>query len=129
MAFTDEQIQRVWEKGREVEGYNKDKYRQDACGAWMEKNKYGDTSSPFGWEIDHIKPKALLEGQPEDKVDNIDNLRPLQWSNNRAKGDDFPWYATAVAAADNKNVKKLRFLKVNDIVLCKINSLFGGAGQ
>jgi 5-methylcytosine-specific restriction endonuclease McrA len=44
---------------------------------------YGITST-YGWEIDHIKPVAKRGG------DEITNLQPLQWENNRRKGDDYP---------------------------------------
>ena len=43
--------------------------------AWQ---SYGDCESPYGWEIDHINPNG---------GDGIGNLQPLQWQNNRAKGD------------------------------------------
>jgi 5-methylcytosine-specific restriction endonuclease McrA len=46
---------------------------------------HGNTESEHGWEIDHIYPTAL-GGQTE-----LDNLQPLNWQNNRAKGDTYPW--------------------------------------
>jgi len=52
------------------------------------RNKYsdhGNTEAKYGWEIDHIKPLAM------GGLDNIDNLQPLQWENNRKKGDTYPW--------------------------------------
>ncbi len=42
------------------------------------------TQNGNGWEIDHIKPVAKGGG------DELSNLQPLQWQNNRKKGDDFP---------------------------------------
>lgn len=104
MAFTEEQIQRVWEKGREVEGYDKDKYRQDACGAWIKKDMYGKCDSIFGWVIDHVFPLSRI---PKSKIEirnEIDNLRPMNCANNQSKGSDFPEYRSVIRAEGNKNV-------------------------
>lgn len=72
---------RVWWKGRTIQGLNPDQWRLDACGALIYFDDYGKTDSKYGWEIDHIVPVALGGG------DEIDNLQPLQWQNNRAKSD------------------------------------------
>lgn len=83
--FPDSLKKQVWEKGKIVSGIDKDKKRQDACGAWIEWDKHGETvSNGNGWEIDHIKPVA------EKGDDDITNLQPLQWQNNRSKGDTYP---------------------------------------
>ena len=84
-------IQAVWQKGRIVTGYDARFYRKDACGAWMSRNEYGQTTS-LGWEIDHVMPVA------RGGADTYDNLQPLQWQNNRHKGDDFPNWSCAIAA-------------------------------
>ena len=76
--WTDEMIQDVWEKGTVVKGFNKGKYRKDQCGAWIKRDKYGERSSSYGWEIDHISPGG---------TDTLGNLRPLQWQNNVDKSD------------------------------------------
>lgn len=78
MSFGEEEIHQVWEKGKIVQGYNKDKYRKDQCDAWIGREKYGDRTSTMGWEIDHINPGG---------GDSLSNLRPLQWRNNVAKSD------------------------------------------
>jgi 5-methylcytosine-specific restriction endonuclease McrA len=83
--FTNETILAVWNKGQIVSGYDPSLVRKDVCGAWIHWNKYGVTVDyGNGWEIDHKKPVAKGGG------DEIDNLQPLQWQNNRKKGDDFP---------------------------------------
>ena len=38
----------------------------------------------YGWKIDHIKPVA------KGGTDDLNNLQPLQWANNRHKSDNYP---------------------------------------
>jgi len=75
----------VWNKGNIVQGVDASKIRKDNCGAWIHFDKHGDTTeNGYGWEIDHKFPVA------KGGEDNIENLQPLQWQNNRRKGDDYP---------------------------------------
>lgn len=93
-SFTQAEITAVWQKGSVVPGYDPALYRKDACGAWMKKSMYGDTApGGYGWEVDHIKPVS------KGGSDDIGNLQPLQWQNNRRKGDDYPNWACALKAA------------------------------
>jgi 5-methylcytosine-specific restriction endonuclease McrA len=71
----------VWQKAQSVLGYDSNVWRKDACGAWIKYDHYGDCNQSTGWEIDHIKPTS------QGGSDDISNLQPLQWENNRAKGD------------------------------------------
>jgi hypothetical protein len=66
----------VWQKGRIVQGYDPASWRQDVCATWMNFAQYGYVHSNYGWEIGHIEPNG---------GDDLSNLQPLQWQNNRAK--------------------------------------------
>ena len=85
-SFDPSVINTVWEKA--IEYSNKDidpKYvRKDICGASIAKGDYGKTEK-YGWEIDHIKPVS------KGGTDDLSNLQPLHWENNRRKADNFPW--------------------------------------
>jgi len=86
-TFDESTIEAVWKKGEVEPSYPS--FRKDKCGASMQRNKYGKTER-WGWEIDHIKP-VTLGGK-----DDIGNLQPLQWENNRNKGDDYPNWSCKV---------------------------------
>lgn len=88
-GFDDKTIEAVWQKGTPEPGY--ESFRKDACGASMLRSNYGKTEK-WGWEIDHIKPVSA------GGTDELSNLQPLQWENNRKKGDRYPQYVCAVSA-------------------------------
>jgi len=69
----------VWNKGQITQGDpSGNEWRKDACNAWIRHDSYGNRSSRFGWEIDHIDSEG---------GDDLGNLRPLHWKNNVAKSD------------------------------------------
>lgn len=115
MDWSEEQIQYVWNRASIVNGFDKSRFRKDACGAWIMWDKYGDNDSLYGWEIDHIVPKALLEekGYCQKDIDNRDNLRALQHENNASKGDDYPSYTSVVTSEGTENVTMMKYLEVN----------------
>ena len=52
--------------------------------------------------------------------DDIINLRPLQWQNNLSKGDDFPYYFSAVSAQERNNVESVLQFKLNDDLISEL---------
>lgn len=95
MSWSDEMIQKVWEKGSVIAENDKARWRKDECGAWIGRTEYGNRDSQYGWEIDHISPGGS---------DQLSNLRPLQWQNNVEKSDGR--LKCNVAASGNGNVTK-----------------------
>ena len=74
----------VFMKGAVIEGFRANVWRRDMCGHAMKYVEHG-VEGKFGWEIDHIKPVADGGG------DELLNLQPLWWQNNRKKGNNYPW--------------------------------------
>ena len=126
MEITEEKKLEVWNKGIVVENYDGSKYRHDACGAWIRYADYGDRESPFGWEIDHIYPAALLakRGFAQEKIDDIINLRPLNWRNNVSKAHSYPSYLAAVKAVDDRNKLIETPLDINSSVQSDIKEFY-----
>lgn len=119
MQFNEELINQIWEKGLKVEGVDAKKFRKDACGAWIARNKLESTESDFGWSVDYIYPRSKGGG------DNIENLRPLNIQNKNSKGDSYPAYVACLISQDEKNIRRLRTIVVNKKKQRRLNELFG----
>ncbi len=86
---SDDFLRNVWRKGKVVPGRDPEVWRKDICGDLIKYDEHANTDSLYGWEVDHIKPEAL------GGTDDLDNLQPLQWYNNRRKADTYPWRCEA----------------------------------
>ena len=124
--FDKDIIEVVWEKGRVIEGYDPAKFRQDACGAWITRDKYGDKSSNFGWVIDHICPRSLLERHhvPEEVINDMVNLQPMHWANDVAKAESYPIFLSGRYGVDGDNIALVQSFIVNDNVRQALGKLF-----
>ena len=78
-SFRPEIIEAVWQKAQTMRNYAT--LRVDTCGWTIVRQEYGNTRSRYGWEIDHIVP---VSGGGSD---DLGNLQPLQWENNRRKDE------------------------------------------
>src|SRR5580765_4151370 len=77
--FSHDVIEAVWQKARTMGIY--ETLRVDAWGWTIVRQDYGNVRSRYGWEIDHVIPVA------QGGTDDLINLQPLQWENNRRKDE------------------------------------------
>src|SRR5437660_263603 len=87
--FSDATIEAIWAKGVVISGIDPTYVCHDCCGKGIARSEYGRTID-FGWEIDHIKPVA------QGGTDDLWNLQPLYWENNRHKSDNWPSWSCKV---------------------------------
>ena len=76
--FDEVTIEAVWSKAPASSEHPP--LRVDAYGALIWRGGYGNTNSRFGWEIGRRRP--LGNGE----ADELENLQPVQWENNRRNG-------------------------------------------
>lgn len=115
--FSQDIINKVWGKAFTVDGYDNSLFRQDTCGAWIKKDKYG-SEDYLGWEIDHVYP--LSKGGNND----IENLRAMNWQNNRSKADNYPSYQCAIKSNNNKNIRSDEIRTVSEYLQQTLNSKY-----
>lgn len=72
MEYSEQLVQQVWEKARANVDISADLWREDECGAWINRRHYGDTHSDFGWKIANVSA-----GGP----DTLENLRAFHHRN------------------------------------------------
>jgi 5-methylcytosine-specific restriction endonuclease McrA len=73
------QKEQVWKKAKSIRGKDPNSWRKDKYGNKIRFGSYG-TQGKYGWEIDHKNPKD------RGGSDQIRNLQPLHWEENRKKG-------------------------------------------
>ena len=125
--MTEEELkQEAWRNAVIVTDYDANKFRKDACGAWIMWDKYNVTDSVFGWQIDHIYPQSKLKerGFSQDAIDNPANIRAMQHQNNQSKGADYPDYIAVVTSQDNRNVLQRTSLSINAKKQAELKQLY-----
>ena len=99
--FTEVDKQAVWN--------NESNIQKDMCSAWMKYDDYNKADSDYGWQIDHIYPKAgngeMKSIEDHKEVDNIINLQPLAIKNNGngGKGNDYPHFYSVIESDGDQN--------------------------
>lgn len=98
-AFSEELIQKVWDRAQKIENKDPRIYRLDNCGALIKREHYlkKGYALSMGWEIDHIKPKS------KNGTDELPNLQVLQWENKKAKAESFPFWKCIVSGEEDGN--------------------------
>ena len=74
----------AWNNAKPIPGRNPNLQRRDAAGNTISRSAYGK-NSPQGWEVDHKKPSS------KGGSDNPRNLQAMQTSENRHKGNSYPY--------------------------------------
>jgi hypothetical protein len=77
--FDEATVEAVW--SRATNSSDHAPMKVDAYGALIWRGGYCNTNSKFGWEIGYKRPLA------KGGTDDLENLQPLQWENNRRNGN------------------------------------------
>lgn len=85
MNLVEDLKRAAWARTSPVAGQlNSWEFRKDCLGNLVRYQDYGKRTSPFGWELDFIKPRHLGGDT------NSENLQALHWKANAAKSDQIP---------------------------------------
>ena len=92
--WTEDAKKAIWDKAEIIPDEDPSIYRLDPCGDMIKWDEYANDHSPLGWEIDHTYPESTLKdlGVPQELIDDLRNLRPMQASNNATKQNHYPVY-------------------------------------
>lgn len=81
MKFSEALVQQVWEQARASYDMDASLWREDECGAWINRHHYGDPRSEFGWTIENVKAGA---------PDVLENLHAFHHSNSFDRAGGHP---------------------------------------
>lgn len=97
--FSEYLIRKVWEKALIIEDMDPGTYRLDNCGALIKKELYLKEYKALseGWKIDLIKPES------KGGTDELSNLQALQWENEGAKAEFYPFWECIVSGGRKGN--------------------------
>ena len=119
--LNNEIVEIAWEKAKKVDGFAPDLIRQDACGAWIRKDMYGDVNNMYGWGIDYIFPKAL------GGTLIVENIRALNCQNINSKGRDYPSYKAVLTSEGTTNISTELYLTVHEKVRNQLKTIYPDA--
>ena len=76
--------------------------------------------------MDHIYPESKLreKGVDNEMIDNIVNLRPLNWRNNDSKGTDYPSYQASMKSENQTNVEGVYQFTISEKVRNELEQYF-----
>src|SRR5258706_437837 len=86
MTMLEDLKRAAWARTSPVGGQQKNawEFRKDCLGNLVRFTDFGNRHSPFGWELDHIVPRANGGGT------DSQNLQALHWRANAARGENIP---------------------------------------
>tara|TARA_R110001583_G_scaffold74156_5_gene205583 strand:+ start:9633 stop:10016 length:384 start_codon:yes stop_codon:yes gene_type:complete len=114
--FSKKQEQAIWDNAQTDKNNDSNTIRKDCCGAWIQRDAYGDRDHIYGWEIDHAYPASKTE------INEIFNLRAMHWRNNQSKGNDYPDYTAVVTSSGNQNIDSRVAKTVNEATQKKVSA-------